>query len=765
LIASFPVFATLAFLLVRVSHAYMRRLTLWTLILAYGLLHGTLARADEPAATRPVNGKAKPLVKVTLAGDATGFHVEQTADTITLRGRFAERGAGPGVEMRIQPQLAPLSRIWVPHLAPEPGYVMGDHVFRSPAIILADDRIALALVPDLDDVGRGHAEGWRTWMDFDRAGPLVTLGIGAYRTESHVLFRKEALEYRGQRAHVRVHVVRSDDPADLDNPYRLAARFLWRRWGRPGHESGGSQTAPLREYADAIVRWAFTTAGWGDTVWQQFTLDGRPAGGPVFIVDVAQHPSVPKNERRWREPRSIWNQTWFSTQRCANGLLRYARQVNNPDLQHRARLCTNLALSAPQADGLFPSIYAATTNGVSYALESETPGWDQACWTNSNRRPPDASADACHIADAAFTARHLLEWASLADDAAARAYAERFARRLCRLQLPSGAFPGWVEPDGTLCPTLREGPETAVGATLLWEMIERQHDRPEYRPSAERATAYLERGPVREGRWEDFETYFSCCRWGFPDQVGRTVARNGVYKSNTLSIFWCAEAFLAAYRVTGQAKYLALGRRCLDELTLYQQVWDPPFIGIPCHGGFGVMNADAEWNDARQSLFAPLLLEYGLVAGEPEYFERGVAALRASFAMLYCPQNDQVRRLYEKKHPLLGPESYGFMMENIAHLGPKKELSEQIGPFTIYTWGNGAALATAAKVRDLYGDVFIDDHAGRAFGIDGCTARVRHDRVRICDPFDRAELLAVYRSGPRRVVPLQSGAAELPLHP
>ena len=187
---------------------------------------------------------------------------------------------------------------------------------------------------------------------------------------------------------------------------------------------------------------------------------------------------------------------------------------------------------------------------------------------------------------------------------------------------------------------------------------------------------------------------------GAPELLGHRVERNGVHKQNTLSIFWCAEAFLQAWRATGKGIYLRLARRCIDELSLYQAVWDPPFLPAPAHGGFGVMNADSEWNDARQSLFAPLYLEVGSATGNPELTERGVSALRAAFSLLYCPENPAVARAYEQRFPFFGPESYGFMMENQGHSMP-----EPIGTFTIYTWGNGSALASAATVRDRFPDV------------------------------------------------------------
>jgi hypothetical protein len=389
---------------------------------------------------------------------------------------------------------------------------------------------------------------------------------------------------------------------------------------------------------------------------------------------------VPVENRQWREPRSVWNQAWFSTQRSANGLLRRARQIASDDLEMRARKMTDVALAAPRHDGLFPSVLVADDAGH----------WR---WTNSDRRPPSTSADACHVVDAAFTCRMLLEWHSLTGDERALDQVRPFVSRLLDLQRPSGAFPGWVERDGRVPAELAESPESAVAATLLFEAA---GSNPSYLDAALRALRFLE-PVVKEGRWEDFETYYSCAPWGKDEQLGRRVARNGVYKQNTLSIAWCAETFLHGWRATRESRYLAIARRCIDELSLYQSVWDPPFLPAPAHGGFGVMNADSEWNDARQSLFAPLYLELGREMGDRELTERGISALRASFSMLYCPENPALARAYEARFPFFGRESYGFMMENQGH-----NVAQPIGTFTIYTWGNGSALAAAATVRDRF---------------------------------------------------------------
>ena len=202
---------------------------------------------------------------------------------------------------------------------------------------------------------------------------------------------------------------------------------------------------------------------------------------------------------------------------------------------------TRIALAAPQRDDLFPAVLVAKDG-------SEVDTWR---WSNSDRRPPSASADACHLVDAAFTCRMLLEWHALTGDDAALAYVRRFAERLVALQRPSGAFPGWVEPDGRVPVELAEGPESAVGITLLFELAADATGTPDlsrtWKKSAFRGLPFLE-GVARDGRWEDFETYYSCSRWGAPELLGRRIPRNHVFKQNTLSIAWCAEAFLHAWR-------------------------------------------------------------------------------------------------------------------------------------------------------------------------------------------------------------------------
>jgi hypothetical protein len=172
-------------------------------------------------------------------------------------------------------------------------------------------------------------------------------------------------------------------------------------------------------------------------------------------------------------------------------------------------------------------------------------------------------------------------------------------------------------------------------------------------------------------------------------------------------MYWTAEALYACYKITLDQKYLILGQRALDELLMFQASWQPPFIAIHALGGFGVMNADGEWNDSRQSLFAELIIQYGQMLKNEEYIQRGVAALKASFVMMYCPENATTKIQWEKVYPFFSAKDYGFMMENYGHGGETNSEGLGIGEFTIYDWGNGAAAEAFNRIIDHGGSTLL----------------------------------------------------------
>jgi hypothetical protein len=86
-----------------------------------------------------------------------------------------------------------------------------------------------------------------------------------------------------------------------------------------------------------------------------------------------------------------------------------------------------------------------------------------------------------------------------------------------------------------------------------------------------------------------------------------------------------------------------------------------------------------------------------------EYRERGMAALRAAFSMMYAPENAIGKALWEKRWPFFGPEDYGFMMENYGHGGIIDKDGTGMGDFTIFDWGNGAAAEAYNRILDHFG--------------------------------------------------------------
>ncbi|MEN6428231.1 MAG: hypothetical protein ABFE13_23015 [Phycisphaerales bacterium] len=608
---------------------------------------------------------------------------------------------------------------WAPHLTPEEGYVVGQHVFRAPAMIAQRGPLTLVLAPDLDVVGQRPENPW--FMDYDAVHNQMWLGMVKTEIPQHVLFKKTSgMTFSPGKVELSFFLTAYHDRGEVRNPWSKVGGFQWKRWGKPLYAKGEPIPAPLRNYVRHTYDWAFDA--WGDFVWQEFDLHGVRVGAPQFIVNISQSPNYPDPWYQ-REFLSIWNQAWFSSLRSASGLYRFARDTQDEELLRKANLTKELALAAPMKNGIFPAVIGCGNKTIEIEGKkyNRPQGWEQASWGNSNRSPHDhgISSQWYHVLDASWTALLMLRWhEELEKDERLLHYARVYGDRLLTLQDAEGFFPGWLHPETQQPgPVMNQTPETSMSVTFLLKLAERTGDE-KYRQAAVRAMDAVLARVVPQGRWEDFETYWSCCGWGRDKYLGAKIERNAMHKQNSFSTFWTAEALLATYRATGRPHYLQWGRRTLDELAMCQQVWQPPFIYVPALGGFGVMNCDGEWNDSRETLFAELFLDYYRQTGDPDYFERGVAALKSGFIMMYCPENPVVKTMWEKVYPWFGPQDYGFTMENYAHGGVTSAEGEGMGVFTIYDWGNGAAAEAAMRILDHYGQVYIDRTRGQAFGID-----------------------------------------------
>ncbi len=610
----------------------------------------------------------------------------------------------------VEPAFAPDFH-WSPHLTPTPRHVVDQHSFRSPALIVAAPSCTLALIPDLELLLERAPVRW--YMDLDAPARKLTLGMSDTEVEGHVFYvRKPGAAYPKGKIQFGFFALSSTSPEAARNPFRPVLSFLWERYGRALFRVGRPLKGDLAPYVEHTYRWAFE--GWREAVWQEFELEGKRVGAPVFIVNQTQSPNYP-GEVDEREFRSIWNQAWFSSLRSASGLFRWARARGREELLAKARMTRELALLAPMNEGFFPSLVATEMETVGGYNRSR--GWGTAFWGNSDRNPVNRlagsrSADPriapYHVLDMSWTSLLMLRWhEELEPDEQLLAYATRYGDALLRLQDERGFFPAWLDQE-TLKPlgVLDDSPETSLSVTFLLA-LSRATGKSDYRDAALRAMNAVATEIIPQGRWEDFETYWSCSSWGIDDLLGKKVVRNDLYKQNTFSMFWTAEALLETYQATGKREHLELGERVLDELLMAQASWQPPYMYVDVLGGFGVMNADGEWNDSRESLFAETIVRYGQELSRDEYVERGLAALRSSFVMMYAPENPRTKEQWEKRHPFFGPEDYGFTMENYGHGGRTSPEGEGMGVFTIYDWGNGAAAEAYNRMVDHWGTELV----------------------------------------------------------
>jgi len=606
-------------------------------------------------------------------------------------------------QLTIQPAFIPDFN-WAPHITPGEKSIIDQHVFRSPAMIVTDNKQGLAVIPDINIMKNGTSTRW--YMDMIASENKLIIGMSETLVSGHVIYeRKEGAVYPKGRVEFGFYLMKYTDKEDMENPFRRPLKFFWTNWGKKLYEEGNPIKGDLEPYVDYTYNWAFNT--WKDAVWQEFMLGDKKVGAPVFIVNTTQSPNYPGRVNE-REFRSIWNQAWFSSLRSASGLYRYARRKGDKELLNKALLSKELALAAPMKEGFFYGLIGTEmetveTEGKQY---NRSKGWDTYYWGNSNRNPYtwDARKSPFHILDMSWTATLMLRWyEELEKDERLLEYTRKYADALLQKQDAKGFFPGWLDLE-TLEPMeyLNDSPETSMSVTFLLKLYELTKIE-KYRSSALRAIDAVCKEIVPVGRWEDFETYWSCCRLGTPEWVGKKVERNNMYKQCNFSIFWTAEALLESYRITKNKEYLKLGQRTLDEMLMTQTVWQPPYIYVNAVGGFGVMNADGEWNDSRQSLFAETILQYGKLLNKKEYNERGLSAIRASFSMMYCPENPLAKEQWERVWPFFNEKDYGFTMENYGHDGRTSKDGIGIGEFTIYDWGNGAAAEAYNRIRDKFG--------------------------------------------------------------
>lgn len=563
-----------------------------------------------------------------------------------------------------------------PGLRPNANQVVGDHFFRAPAISAQKGALATIIMPDVEHLAENRP--MPTIVDLDCASgvvdaPLLSYGFCDHKLVGHVYFAHDAAQMRRVPRHLELEadVILSADATPF-GAYQIAADHSW-NVGHKFFDKTLPQAMPFEDYAKVSYPAAFNEAyGSNKLGWFEVEIDGKICGGI---------PSGWGFQQGWVS----W-QSWFNQLRSAWGLRWWGKKLGNADWVDKADKMLNLALAAPMDQGLCPTTYQSR----------------EKTWLGSLIRP---RADCYYdLTNMAWKGIWLCRWLEF-DDCPRREDIEQqckaMVEAMMRLQNSDGSFPTWLTKDKTVVPILDHSAQSALPAWFILEMSGNGGATQRFK-SATRACDFLVKNVVDQQRYYDFETFFSCspkaCLQtnGLIDDKQMHDPHTLSPPQNTLCMQWAAEALLAAYSYGGNKKYLDYALKATDIMALYQNVWPISFRQTAyTYGGFGVQNSDGEFNDARQAQFGCTLADFGAQLGRRDYFERGVAATRASMALINHPLHAEFGIYPNPNYPL------GLQPENCCHGGGDSQAGR-----TGFDWGEGSGLASMAWLLDKYGKTY-----------------------------------------------------------
>jgi hypothetical protein len=578
---------------------------------------------------------------------------------------------------------------WVPNLKKKPDDIIAQHVFRSPAIILSCKESRVSVIPDLIAIKSYHQTPYYLDLNFGKSGTVISYGLSNYKTDRHVYYeRKDSAFLLPEKTELGLYIINSDSSSALDI-LRKTNLFLWTTFGAAYLDTILPQTVPFHQYAEAGYEMALN----------KYWVNGpKPETGGIALSTFLNRKTGVYRGRDFKD--DLWFHSWFNNARTAYGLFMWGAETGNQLWKNRALATMNLLLFSPQINGFFPTIWVPEKNS----------------WVSSGQ---GGGPDLYHVPDNCWTALWLLRFNDeLRKLPGTDKFLIDFTKGLLKTQLANGSFPARLNVSDLSPDSVLEN--SASGAMATWfleEMILRNKLTSELEEKARNAVkkslSFLENEILPECRFQDYEVFFSCA----PNSINDFDTLTRLYPHNTLSIQWSAEAFLKGYTLFNDKHLLEQGEYCLNLLSLYQQVWNPPFLDFYAFGGFGVQNTDAEWSDARQAQFAETYLNFFIATGNNEYLQRGVAACRASFALMAIAENKEISP-HNYQGSTFNGEFIGAMAENYGHSG-YNERSGQSG----FHWGTGSALTTAAIFRSRLGDIYLDEDSHLATGVDGVVVR------------------------------------------
>ncbi len=641
--------------------------------------------------------------------------------------------------------------------------IIGDRCFHAPAIILQEDNLFCALVPDLKMINeykvlspdaRRDKHLWPgnprfnvpfeddkmsmpTALDLNvisglTSKPLFSYGLIDYLPAYHVRWR-----HPNDGSMVRIlndNKVRYGfdlfvgADTSTNRGYQQVSRHQWKRFGSSIFAKPRPQAMPFAEYAKIVYQAEFNPLGefhpplpgYKDTgSFLEFELDGQTVGG-------------------YRNAARFWNDClvnglWWNNVSDAVGFYFWGNKLSDPDLISKARRIINLAMLAPQQEGLFPVIYKANEkrwvgNHFDPPIDQPTKvfhqfqtgrGYNSYAGGYAKISPnrfltkPGWDSKSYLVAACSRTGANLIEYYKHCEkDPRIIPFLKRYADYMLTQIDDNGTVPAWITYDLKPHWILRESAHNGATMWFLAELYGLTKEK-KFLDGAEKLADFMIREILPQQDWRDLENYFSCGKKPIDyKDLFQTQPPRGV-----LSMIWGAEGFASLYRATANLKYLDAGEQVIDYFCLYQEIWDPHFIyeAYP-FGGCDTDNGDGAWLNGHQTQTVEPLIWYGLQLGRQDLLERGVAAAHASITLINHPRhqtNDIWRHSrnvgFDKEMPVgIGPE-------NIGHPGfPSSAMRTSPG----LGEGSGVNTGLGEAYRELGGG-YVNVAKNLAVGVDG----------------------------------------------
>ena len=650
---------------------------------------------------------------------------------------------------------------WVPHVCLKENHVIPDHVFRSPAILYQKKEIAFALIPDLDIMGKKY--DFPMFMDFKLKNnsfhkkSTISFGFGKYKPDGHIRFKHKSrykIKFSRGTKLIFGYYVRIYTNMEKSEILKDINFFLWRKYGAPNLRGNlEPQVIPYKKN----VKEGFKAIFDRHQFWGNFTINGIPCGGSwqkswmgekkkdiSYLsekeMDPNEHQKSNMNKLVGRDSllskiimyfsnspfwinvfdkftrhfgvvgrtAEIWNNAWFLNLRTGYAFLYFGRQWDDKALIEKGKRTLNTVLELPRVQGVFPSVVAPPEPDADHV--NTINGLKAFHYTND-----------FHLVDTSLT----MYWALLFSrdyqikEEEVREKSMSLYKLIKKIQLDNGAIPTYIAfEEENQNPRIRDLllDSASSGAALMFLMeLYKKEQNDAIISIGKKIAEYIEREIIPQDKWHDYEPFFSCTN--LPLDVYDVHTKSHIM--NLLCVYWCAEGIKELFKISGNKHYLELGERVLAILSLFQQVWDMPNLSFHTLGGFGSQNADAEVSDARQGLFVRTYMEYYLLTGKEEYMERGIATLRACWAMQLLPEYKDICPGNVKGIKTLDGIDKGCICENYGHSGHDL----RVPGYIMFDWGVGTSASANAYIKQRFGDLFVDFKEKKVFGIDGINIR------------------------------------------